>query len=480
MSLNLLVDQFFGWRAAVDILLMSVGLFFLYRTLQRLGTWGIALGILVAMVVYLVASLLDLKGIEWIFGNLSQVAVIALIIIFQPEIRKLFERAASMRRTKPVTSEDALLMTLSNALRDLAQKRQGGIVVLPGNEPIQQWLSGGYQLDGSPSLPLIMSIFDPSSGGHDGALIISKGKIVRFGVRLPVSQSARLSEEYGTRHHAAMGLSERSDALILVVSEERGRISIFKEGKMELILDPEQLSAAIHAHWRETATYSLDLSERKIRRRLIVQMSASLALAVLFWSTLMVVQGEILEKVVTVPVEFTASPPHLVLVGDKDKTVRLHLSGPESDLNTIDPSELNAKIDLSKAVAGKQVFVITAENLRLPRNVRLLDVVPPRVELALAEIMEQEIEIKPQLLGELPANKKITAIKVIPNKVRVLSPSLEDTAEIISVTTTPIYLDSIQADTQIFCKIIAPPAIMPADKRWPDVKVEIRVANLGY
>jgi diadenylate cyclase len=260
----MLIGQLFDWRVLIDILLMSVGLFFLYRTLQRLGTWGIALGILVAMVVYLLASLLDLRGIEWIFGNFSQVAVIALIIIFQPEIRRIFERAASVRRLKPVDPGGTLMGTLVNALWDLAQRRQGAIVVLPGNEPIQEWLSGGYQLDGAPSLPLIMSIFDPSSPGHDGAAIISKGRITRFGVRLPASQSSRLPEEYGTRHHAGMGLSERSDALVVVVSEERGNISIFKEGKMYTMRDREKLIAAINTHWQETASYPLDLSQKKI------------------------------------------------------------------------------------------------------------------------------------------------------------------------------------------------------------------------
>ena len=113
-----------------------------------------------------------------------------------------------------------------------------------------------------------------------------------------------------------------------------------------------------------------------------------------------------LEKVVTVPVEFTASPANLVLVGDKDKNVQLHLSGPKSDLDAINPAELRVKIDLSKAVSGKQPFVITAENIRLPRKISLLDVVPSGIELTLAEIVEHDVFIKPQLLGKLPANGK--------------------------------------------------------------------------
>ena len=115
MDFILLIKHFFDWRALVDIALMAAGLYFLYRTLQRLGTWAIAAGILIAMVVYLIASLLDLKGIEWIFGNLSHVAVIALIIIFQPELRKIFERAASVYRSRQVDSGDEFIAILDDA-----------------------------------------------------------------------------------------------------------------------------------------------------------------------------------------------------------------------------------------------------------------------------------------------------------------------------------------------------------------------------
>ena len=95
-----------NWRTALDILLMTAGLFFLYRSLLRLGTWRIVVGILAALGLFLIANFLDLRGLEWIFGNLSQVAVIALIVIFQPEIRKIFERAVSVRRSETGDREE--------------------------------------------------------------------------------------------------------------------------------------------------------------------------------------------------------------------------------------------------------------------------------------------------------------------------------------------------------------------------------------
>jgi uncharacterized protein (TIGR00159 family) len=476
-TITALIKGIIGWKAVVDIVIIAAGLFFLYHTLLRLGTWRIVAGIMLAAFLFLIANFLDLKGLEWIFGNFSQVAVIALIVIFQPELRKIFERAASVRRSEIRDAGAELSHMIVDSLIKLAALHRGAIVVFPGKEPIQEWLSGGFKLDARPSIPLIMSIFDPNSPGHDGALIIQKGKFTRFGVRLPVSQSAKLPDEFGTRHHAAMGLTEKSDALAIVVSEERGKVSVFDKGKFRQVDDPEKLTGAINSHWKLTSSYPFELPEGKKRWLVLSQMLVSLCLAVFFWSALIIAQGEMLEKIVTVPVEYTPSPANLILVGDKQKEVRLHLAGSKSDLDSINPAELNVKIDLSKAVPGKQIFLISGENLRLPKDVKLLDMVPSSMELTLAAIVEQEVNIKPQLVGKLPVGLKIIKIEVIPQKVKVLSPKADGRPKAVDVITTPIYLESIYNDTSLYCKIIAPPAVQPTEKRWPDVEVVIKV---GY
>jgi hypothetical protein len=274
-----------------------------------------------------------------------------------------------------------------------------------------------------------------------------------------------------------MGLAEKSDALALVVSEERGKISIFDRGKMRQVNDREKLVESIISHWKNTAAYPFRLPEGKSRWLTFSQISASIALAVFFWSTLIISQSEMLERVITVPVGYSASPPDLILVGDKQKEVRLHLAGPKSDLDSINPAQLSVKIDLSKTVKGKQTFPITDENIQLPGDVKLLDVIPSSVELTLAEIEEREVTIKPQLVGKLPGKMKILNIEVVPKQVKVLTPVDEQKSKVFHVITTPIYLESISNDTKIYCKIIAPPSVHPTEKRWPDVEVIIKV---GY
>ena len=477
IGLLILLRELISWRAILDIFLIAAGLFFLYQTLIRLGTWKIVAGILVTMAVFWVASFLNLKGIEWIFSNISSVAVIALIVLFQPELRKILEQAASVKRSEPRDLDEKLSRLVVDALQKQAQQRRGAIVVFPGKEPIEEWLSGGFFLDAKPSIPLIMSIFDPNSPGHDGALIITNGKFSRFGVRLPVSQSSRLSEEYGTRHHAAMGLVEKSDALVFVVSEERGILSIFHKGRMRQESDSEEMLKAITAHWKDMTSFPVVFQKEKARLPVFIQIFASLALAVFFWSTLIASQKEMLEKVITVPVEYIASSPNLTLVGEKAEEVRLHLSGPKSALDSVNPSYSSVKIDLSKAQPGKQSFIITRDNIHLPKEIQLLDVVPSSFELTLSEIVEKELDIKPQLVGKLPSGLKIRSLRVKPEKVKVFSPDSDEMEKLISLTTTPIYLNNIYENSTIYCKIVALPAVQPKEKRWPDIVVTITVGR---
>ena len=229
------IKELLDWRVSLDIILITLLIFFLYSTLRTTGTAKIFLGIMIAVALFIMARLLDLKGIEWIYSNLSPIFLLALIIIFQPEIRKIFERAASIRRREISTEAPKHSSLISDAVFALVKQRRGALLVFPGQDSVKAWTSEGIQIDAQPSYPLLMSIFDPNSPGHDGAVVIENGKISSFAVRLPLSESEKLSEEFGTRHHAGMGLSEVTDALVVAVSEERGTVTLFYEGMVERI-----------------------------------------------------------------------------------------------------------------------------------------------------------------------------------------------------------------------------------------------------
>lgn len=469
----LLLKELFTLRAVADILLIAAGMFILYQTLLRSGTWKIVTGILVAMIFFFLARLLDLRGIEWIYSNLSPVAVIALIVIFQPELRKFLERTVSMRRVEITAADEELAQLIARALFSLADQRRGAIIVCPGKESIDEWSAGGYPLDATPSFPLVMSIFDPNSPGHDGAVIIENGRLARLGVRLPISQTAKLSDSLGTRHHAGMGLAEKSDALVFVVSEERGLVSLFRNGLQTPMESQEQIKAAIADHREEMARLPVDLPKGKMTWPAASKAVVSVVLSIVFWCILTVSQGEIVEQVISVPLVFKGLPSHLIMTGEKDKEVRLVLAGSKSAVETEAASVSSVEIDLTNAAEGKQTFLINEDNIRLPKGVRLIDISPSSLSLALEALVEKEVVVRPQLVGRPPENITIKTVTVVPERVRALVPATATNESGISVTTTPVYLESVTESTLIYSKIIASPSFQPVDKRWPDVEVRI-------
>ncbi len=471
-----LLHELLTWQAILDIVIITTGLFFLYRTLVRLGTWKIVVGILAAFLVIALASILNLEGITWIFQNVSNVAVIALIVIFQPELRKVFEKVVSLQKKRTISTDDTLIDTVSSTLWQLAKQKRGAIIVYPGREPVQEQLSGGHRLDAEPSSQLIMSIFDPHSPGHDGAMVIEDNKLASFGVRLPISLTSRLPEDYGTRHHAAMGLAERTDALVLVVSEERGVVSAFKDRNMQILDSTERIGAVIRDHNNRSGILDLEL-QSLLHRRTLIPVGVSLAIALVFWSTLITVNRQVVEKVFPLSLEYIPPADGLILVDEKTEELRVHLAGPKSEVDSFVMSKPTAVVDLSKMVEGKQRILITADNLHLPPKLTFLDSDPAQIEVNLASVTKKTIQVVPQLVGNLPANLKIKNVRVIPKEVQVMMPTLKKGEKLPSVATTPVYLNSIQGDSRIYCKIIADPTIQPMLKPWQDVEVIIEVAN---
>ena len=476
-QIDYLLKELFTWQAILDIIIITSALFFLYRTLERLGTWKILAGTMAAFLIFALASLLDLEGVKWIFRNVSHVAVLGIIVLFQPELRKVFEKIVSLHGANSTGPSDETDAVLAASLLQLAQQKIGALIVLPGSEPVKERLSGGHRLAAVPSVPLIMSIFDPSSPGHDGAMIVEDDLLSLFGVRLPISQTSRLAEDYGTRHHAAMGLAEQTDALVLVVSEERGVISAFREGTVQELQTAAQIIAEIREH---TSRLGFVSGERRspIDRRTLVPLAASLLVACIFWSTLVSVNRAVIERVVPVMVEYIPPAEGLILSGEKAEKVSIHLAGPKAEIDNFLLSEPTVKVDLSTMVQGKQTILITAENLKLPERISFLASEPSHIEVTLAGVVFREVPVMPQLVGTLPANLKLKSIKVDPAQVWVLTQATNRGEKPPSVSTTPIYLNSVLGDSRILCKIVAAPGIQPAEKPWPDVEVIIEVEKV--
>lgn len=465
------------WKGFLDILLIAVVLFFAYHALNRLKTWKILFGISVAVVVLLIANILELTGVRWIYSNLSNVALIGLVVVFQPEIRKMFERMVSLKSSRRMRMKMEPSSVISEATFAMAKIKQGALLVLPGKDPLGQCLSGGFSLNGDLSFPLLMSIFDHNSPGHDGAVTIENGKITHFAVRLPLSESDRISEIFGTRHHAAMGLSELCDALVIAVSEEKGTVRIFQNGKTELVEAQEEFQVRVRSHLHSVASLRVNMANRRTRwMGPVLEASFGLALAFLCWFCIIVSQGEIIQKGITVPVAYTGVPSDMTLVEDKLSEVTLLLGGPKSDIDAIEPNGMSIKVDLSHATKGKQVYEITRENVQLPKGIRLMGAEPAQLSLKLEPLVVKEAKIKPQLVGKLSDGLKLLSAEVHPETLKLMCPASFGGRSDLSITTAPIELASINKDMSVNSQIAPPPKCRPVKDDWPSVEVALKLA----
>ena len=232
----------------LDMLLVGALVYGLLLWFKRTRAAFVALGLLMLAVVYTVAFLAGMYMTVRIFQGFFAVFIVAVIVIFQEEIRSVFERIAVWSLTGGVLKSAPThrqVEILVRSLGDLARDHIGALVVLRGLDPLDRHVSGGWDLNGELSEALIKSIFDSHSLGHDGAFIVEEGRVSRFGVQLPLSKDFGRITNLGTRHSAALGLAERTDALILIVSEEHGTVSIAQRGELKVIADLEDLQDAI-------------------------------------------------------------------------------------------------------------------------------------------------------------------------------------------------------------------------------------------
>jgi uncharacterized protein (TIGR00159 family) len=242
----------FGIKDFVDILLVAFLLYYTYKLMKASGSLNVFAGILVFILLWLVVSqVLEMKLLGSIFDKLVSVGVIALIVLFQEEIRRFLFTLGSQHRfsalvrffskSKPADAKHEEIMPIVMACLSMGKQKVGALIIIEHNVPLDEIVRTGDLIDANINQRLIENIFFKNSPLHDGAMIISKGRIKAAGCILPVSHNLDIPKQLGLRHRAGMGISQASDAVAVIVSEETGRISIAYEGQFHLKLTAEEL-----------------------------------------------------------------------------------------------------------------------------------------------------------------------------------------------------------------------------------------------
>jgi len=235
----------FGLRDAIDIALVAVVIYYALRLIRGTRAEQMLIGVAVVLVVYELARMFDLVTVEWIFSQFFSVFIVIMVVLFQHEIRRGLMRVAFNPLATATSAKDVVVDLLVESAMSLVHRGWGGLIVIERETGLKHLYETGVEMDVSLRPDMIQAIFCPEAPMHDGAVIVAVdergGRMVAARVLLPLAQANALAGGFGTRHRAAVGLSEESDALVLVVSEERGEVHLAEEGKLSQPLGSGEL-----------------------------------------------------------------------------------------------------------------------------------------------------------------------------------------------------------------------------------------------
>ena len=240
------------WSDYVDIAVVALIIYMLMPLIRTPSTMRIARSVVVLLVVAWLTDALELYTLSFILNQFLAVGLLAFVVLFQPELRRMLDRLGNVRLRsffgfeKPAQEMDTVISQTVMACEILSREKIGALIVFSREARLDEYMRTGTQIDGQVSEQLIRNIFFPKASLHDGAMIIREGRVAAAGCVLPLSDSHRLSADLGTRHRAGVGISEVSDAVVVIVSEETGTISVAVGGMLKRHLAAKTLEKLLH------------------------------------------------------------------------------------------------------------------------------------------------------------------------------------------------------------------------------------------
>ncbi|MEE9536191.1 MAG: diadenylate cyclase [Desulfobacterales bacterium] len=381
-----------AWRDLVDILFLTIVAYQLYVWFRESRALRVIIGLVALGGIYSIAKLWGLFLTTWVFQILWQVLLILLLILFQTEIRQVLEKVSPMRylRSRRQIFKRTFSKELSQLLFELAADRTGALIVLTRNDNPSEFIHAGQVIMALPDPALIKSIFNRYAPAHDGAVIITQGRITQMGCILPLSEDENLPEKYGTRHRAALGLSEVTDAVCLVVSEERSEVATVVEGKIVTWKDPAALANNLSkvAGGPEIRVSALkDFFKGAFVENWRTKLSA-LALVTIAW--LVLASQQEAEVTLTVPVQHIRIPSHLMLGQGSTPTVDLTLSGRRNTIRTLRDQDVQVRVDVNDISSGRHLVKLSAKNIYLPFGFKIDRVAPQKIMINLWPLPKEQ------------------------------------------------------------------------------------------
>ncbi len=433
-------------------------------------------GITLLGAIYILARFFELYLTTVFLQSFFAILLFVLVVIFQEDLRRFFERLAMLGRFRkmlaPVSSFHETANILAETAADFARKKIGALIVIQGKDPLDRHLVGGNDLAGLISKDLLESVFDPHSSGHDGAVLVDGNRVMRFGCHLPLSSNASEQGNPGLRHTAALGLSERSDAICIVVSEESGSISLAKGEKIRKIANAAALRVELEAFFEKNNPFK----KQKPVIRWLKENQREKVFAVVLACFLWIVFGyqrETVRREFAVPIEYLNAPMELVLEEPKISEASVMLMGHAQAFQLLKPEELKVSIDLEKVQPGKQEIILNGKMVRNAPNLTVTSISPERITVSTSRLVPVSIPIEAITESTPPVGIAVDSISITPREARVFIPK-RLSGKRVRIVTEPI--DLSQLDIQ---RAYTPSLRYPRDIRFvggkpPVVRVVIK------
>ena len=460
----------FRWQDGLDILLNTYIIFRLYVLFRGTRVFRGLLGIVVLWGAGQAALSLGLIVTNWAMQGVIAVAALILIIVFRNEISGVFQTRSyiSFLWGIPKYQHHTPVDIIATGVSELARKKIGALIVLPLKQGLAGSVQGGVRMDACLSRKTLMSLFWPGSPLHDGAAVIQGKRIVTAGAILPLSKRKDLPTYFGTRHRAASGLAELTDALVIVVSEERGQITVFKELEIHHVKDAASLEALLKQHAGEEAA-----DKGRLRQTLELAFVGMIAFVCItgLWARFSKGMETLAEH--QIPVEFVNPDQKMEIISSSASSVNLVISGAKPLIKSLKPGQINLTLDLSQSVVGENKLTITRNNILLPPGLQLKQIEPAELSVTLDTLVEKELPVQPNWVGKL--NDKLTmALAVpVPARVRVRGGGIA-LKQISTIFTEKIPLDAVNESGEISAALALDPAVF----KWAEseeVKIQYQI-----
>lgn len=460
------------WQDIVDIGLVSYILFRFYVLFRGTNAFRVLIGMTILWFFQQIAVSMGLIVTSWVVQSVVALGAFIIIVVFRNEIRSVLQ-ASHLRAILWEVSPKTVVSTIeiiAQSVYEMSMRKCGALIVIPGKDDVEEVVQSGIAWRGDISKEMILSIFWPDNPVHDGAAIIQGDQIFQVSAILPLSRRDDLPTYYGTRHRAALGLAEVTDALILVVSEERGHVVVAKDGRLKVIRQRRRLEEILQEHKGVVSKKGRELIKEKL------MIAAAALFSVIFITGVWFSVSKGGDTLVTFqsPVVYMNRDPAIEIVKTSVNTVSLELEGSGALIKSIKPAQVQVKLDMSKAKVGPNSFTITRESISLPPGIVLKAVEPSVVEVDLDVLIKKKLPVQIDWIGRLPDHFILEQANLDPATVEIIG-GKRILEKISTIYTEKVPLDNLGVNGTITANLALTPASL---KIAPNSKEKVTITYL--